>query len=227
MSFEINDTILSQYGVSERIKRLLRGFDELIKPDADIELFYNNVFNILTAQGAGLDIWGVIIGIGRNIQVKSSAPDNTYLGFKGSGQDVFNSSPFYNTSAGTETVTLADNAYRELLLIKQSANISRTDIASLENLLERLYSGRGNFYILETGPMKLRYVFEFYLKPFEESLALRRDLPPKPAGVTYEIYQIKPKQTFGFNGANMNTFNHGVFDPKGIQATYTNANKTF
>ena len=77
MSFEINDTILSQYGVSERIKRLLRGFDELIKPDADIELFYNNVFNILTAQGAGLDIRGVIIGIGRNIQVKSSAPDNT------------------------------------------------------------------------------------------------------------------------------------------------------
>lgn len=220
MSFEIDDTILSQYGASERIKKLLRGFNELIKPDADIELFYNNVFNILTAQGAGLDIWGVIIGIGRNIQVKSSAPDNTYLGFKGSGQDVFNSSPFYNTSAGTETVTLADNAYRELLLIKQSANISRTDAASLTSLLERLYSGRGEFYVIEVGIMKLRYIFDFYLEPFEEALAARRDLPPKPAGVTYEILQVKTSETFGFEGSGMQPFNQGIFSPYGVQDTY-------
>ena len=44
-TFNIDDTILSQYGASERIKRLLRGFHELIKPDADIKLFYDNVFH--------------------------------------------------------------------------------------------------------------------------------------------------------------------------------------
>lgn len=220
MSFDIDDTILSQYGASKRIKALLRGFNELIKPDADIELFYNNVFNILTAQGVGLDVWGVIIGIGRTLQVKSSSNNSTFLGFNGSGQDVFSSSPFYNSNAGTDTVTLADTAYRELLLIKQSANISRTDAATLTSLLERLYEGRGNFYVIEVGIMKLRYIFEFYLEPFEEALAARRDLPPKPAGVTYQILQVKTSETFGFNDSGMQPFNCGVFSPYGLQETY-------
>lgn len=220
MNFNIDDTILSQYSASPRIKSLLRGFNDLIKPDADIELFYSNVFNILTAQGVGLDIWGSIIGIGRTLQVKSSSSDNLFLGFEGSEQDVFSSSPFYNSTTDSDTVTLADNAYRELLLIKQAANISRTDAASLTSLLERLYAGRGNFYVIEVGIMKLRYIFEFYLEPFEEALAARRDLPPKPAGVTYQILQVKTSETFGFNGSNMQPFNQGIFSPYNIQESY-------
>lgn len=224
--FNIKDTILFQYSSSPIIKAIIEGVNDLIKPDEDINLFYNEMFNILSAQGVGLDFWGVKLGIGRNIKVKSTANKYSYFGFNGSKLNAFNTFPFFSKTNTGDVVTLTDNAYRELLLIKAAANISRTDIASLENLLERLYSDRGNFYILEIGTMKLRYVFEFYLTPFEEALALRRDLPPKPAGVTYEIYQIKPKQTFGFNGSNMNTFNHGVFDPKGVQATHTNINNT-
>ena len=222
--FNIKDTILFQYSSSPIIKAIIEGVNDLIKLDEDINLFYNEMFNILSAQGVGLDFWGVKLGIGRNIKVKSTTNKYSYFGFNGSKLNAFNTFPFFSKTNTGDVVTLADNSYRELLLIKAAANISRTDIASLENLLERLYSDRGNFYVLETGTMKLRYVFEFYLTPFEEALALRRDLPPKPAGVTYEIYQIKPKQTFGFNGSNMNTFNHGVFDPKGVQATYTNTN---
>lgn len=212
-SFDIDETILSQYGASERIKRLLRGFDELIKPDADIKLFYNNVLNILTARGVGLDVWGIIIGIGRNIQVSSTSSNTDFFGFNGSGYNVFNASPFYDTKSGSGTITLADNAYRELLLIKAAANISRTDAASLTSLMERLYSDRGDFYIVEAGLMKLNYIFGFYLEPFELALALRRDLPPKPAGVSYTVYQIDIANTFGFAGSNMQPFNQGVFNP--------------
>lgn len=213
MGFEINDTILSQYGASERIKKILRGFDELIKPDADIKLFYDNVLNILTARGVGLDVWGIIIGIGRNIQVSSTSSNTDFFDFNGSGYNVFNASPFYNTKSGNGPITLADNAYRELLLIKAAANISKTDAASLTSLMERLYSDRGDFYIVEAGLMKLNYIFGFYLEPFELALALHRDLPPKPAGVSYTVYQIDIANTFGFAGSNMQPFNQGVFNP--------------
>ena len=225
--FNIKDTILFQYSSSPIIKAIIEGVNDLIKPDEDINLFYNEMFNILSAQGVGLDFWGVKLGIGRNIKVKSTTNKYSYFGFNGSKLNAFNTFPFFSKTNTGDVVTLSDNSYRELLLIKAAANISRTDIASLENLLERLYSGRGNFYVLEIGTMKLRYIFEFYLTPYEESLALRRDLPPKPAGVTYEIYQIVPEETFGFEGSEMNGFDNGVFDPKGMQATYTNANKTF
>ena len=217
--YNIDDTILSQYSASPRIKSLLRGFNELIKPDADVDLFYNNVFNILTAQGYGLDVWGEIIGIGRTFNVRDDNTASLYLGFEGSEQDVFDSSPFYNTGTGAGTVTLSDNAYRELLLIKQAANISRTDACTITTLLERLYRNRGEFYALETGIMKLRYIFEFYLEPFEEVLIQRRELPPKPAGVTYQILQVKTSETFGFEGSEMQPFDQGVFSPFGLQDT--------
>ena len=216
-TFNIDDTILSQYGVSERIKRLLRGFHELIKPDADIKLFYDNVFNILTAKGVGLDVWGLIIGISREIQVATASTNTSFFGFRGSGCDVFSSSPFYHTQSGGGTITLADDAYRELLLIKAAANISRTDLASLSSLFERLYANRGNFYIVEAGIMQLNYIFGFYLEPFELSLILRPGLLPKPAGVSYTVYQVDVANTFGFNGSGMQPFNQGVFNPFGGQ----------
>ena len=216
-TFNIDDTILSQYGASERIKRLLRGFHELIKPDADIKLFYDNVFNILTAKGIGLDVWGLIIGISREIQVATASTNTSFFGFRGSDCDVFGSSPFYNTQSGGGTITLADDAYRELLLIKATANISRTDLASLSSLFERLYANRGNFYIVEAGIMQLNYIFGFYIETFELSLVLRPGLLPKPAGVSYTVYQIDIANTFGFNGSGMQPFNQGVFNPFGGQ----------
>ncbi len=70
--FNIKDTILFQYSSSPIIKAIIEGVNDLIKPDEDINLFYNEMFNILSAQGVGLDFWGVKLGIGRNIKVKST-----------------------------------------------------------------------------------------------------------------------------------------------------------
>ena len=218
--FDIDETILSQYSASPRIKALLLLFNILSDPKAVIKLFYDKVFNILTAEGAGLDVWGNIIGLGRNIKVKSKARTDKFFGFENSEEAPFDVSPFYSDDADSEIISLADNAYRELLLIKAAANIASTNAENMTELLERLYSGRGDFYILEVGTMKLRYIFEFYLEPFEEALASRRDLPPKPAGVTYELLQIKTDETFGFEGSGMQGFDNGVFSPYDIDDSY-------
>ena len=63
------ETVQSQYAASPVIRALAESARIRIAPDADIELFYRSVFNIATASGAGLDIWGRILGIGRKVDI--------------------------------------------------------------------------------------------------------------------------------------------------------------
>lgn len=41
--------------------------NEYIKPDTDIDNFFSFIWNVDTAQGFGLDIWGRIVGVSREI----------------------------------------------------------------------------------------------------------------------------------------------------------------
>lgn len=61
----VESTIISQYGNSATISQLIQNMNDYIDPSADIDNFYNYVFNIETAQGFGLDIWGRIVGVSR------------------------------------------------------------------------------------------------------------------------------------------------------------------
>ena len=63
------ETIQSQYSASRTIRALADSARVRIAPDADIALFYANIFNIATARGAGLDVWGRILGIGRKVDI--------------------------------------------------------------------------------------------------------------------------------------------------------------
>lgn len=63
----VEQTIISQYGNSSTIGQLIQNMNENIDPRADIDNFFNYVFNIETAQGFGLDIWGRIVGVSREV----------------------------------------------------------------------------------------------------------------------------------------------------------------
>ena len=63
----VEQTIISQYGNSSTIGTLIQNMNAYIDPEADIWTFYSFVFNVETAQGFGLDIWGRIVGVNRDI----------------------------------------------------------------------------------------------------------------------------------------------------------------
>lgn len=63
----VEQTIISQYGNSATITKLIYNMNENLDPTADIDSFYNVVWNVDTAIGFGLDIWGEIVGISREI----------------------------------------------------------------------------------------------------------------------------------------------------------------
>ena len=95
---DISATIQSQYAASPKIIALAQGFADLIDPEADARLFYDSVFNIDTAQGVGLDIWGRIVGLGRTAEMVTKL-GVTYFSFYSQGVPNgrgFDDRPFYH-----------------------------------------------------------------------------------------------------------------------------------
>lgn len=148
--------------------------------------FYSNIWNVDTAQGFGLDIWGRIVVIGRNIEITES----DYFGFSTTPTRSwlpFNQGVFYNGEKSTSVFQLADNAYRALILAKALSNISATDVRSLNRALRSLFRNRGKAYVKQVGPMAIEYVFEFFLEPWESSVVRFGEALPRPAGVSVSV----------------------------------------
>lgn len=67
--FDWRQTILSQYANSDRITGLIETFFAATDQTANFDAFWDNIWNLDTAVGYGLDVWGRIVGINRVLQV--------------------------------------------------------------------------------------------------------------------------------------------------------------
>src|ERR1043166_4995609 len=67
--FDWWQTVISQYANSPRMMQLLADFYDYIDPVYLDDQFFDLVWNVDTAIGYGLDIWGRIVGVSRVIQV--------------------------------------------------------------------------------------------------------------------------------------------------------------
>lgn len=183
-------TFLAQYAQSPILTSLIQAANEAIDPTADFDNFLSVVWNIYTAQGFGLDIWGRIVNVPRTINIPASS---AYFGFEeGSVYYPFNQEPFYNGPQAGTLYTLSDDAYRVLILTKALANISSFTAQSMNALLNFMFNGqgltRGSCYVLETGtPMQINYVFNFALQSWEAAILEQASLMPRPAGVGVTI----------------------------------------
>jgi len=179
-------TILNQYANSPRIAALVDYTNGWVDPGADLDAFYDYVWNVETAQGFGLDIWGRIVNIPRQITIQP-LPD--YLGFEEAlpGSFPFNQEPFYDGPHSGGVYNLTDDAYRVLIMTKALANISSFTAPSMNALLSFLFAGRGDCHVEELGGMAIKYVFNFALQPWEASVIQQPDLMPRPAGVSVTI----------------------------------------
>lgn len=213
---DVERTIISQYANSATIVQLVKNMNEYVDPRADFDAFFDYVWNVESAQGFGLNIWGRIVGISRELLIPD-APN--FFGFNeatGSAHS-FNESPFYDgTAPVTQTYLLADDAYRQLILVKALANISATNAPSINQLLQNMFAGRGRCYVNDLGGMALRYTFEFDLTPYEFAIMTQSGALPRPAGVNASLFQ-SALPLFGFSEAGVSAapFGQGVFVPQG------------
>jgi hypothetical protein len=178
----VEQTIISQYGNSSAIGKLIHTFNDCIDPSTDIDNFYSFVWNVETAQGFGLDIWGRIVGVQRDIFVNP----------------VF---------------SLDDTAFRSLILLKALSNISASDAPSINKLLTNWMTGRGRCYVTDLGEMRMSYVFEFVLQPFELQIITQGGIFLRPAGVkarviatNFPVFGFREGGTRAYTGFNQAPF---------------------
>lgn len=200
-------TIQSQYSSSPHIMGIVEAFRQEIDPTADILDFFIKYFDPRTARGIGLDIWGIIVGIGREIKVD----DTDFFGFYGSDLTPFDNSPFYYEGA-TKIYKLQDEAYRELIFLKAYANISDATMPNIKYLLNELLGEK--FVAIQVDTMQIRVIFLSYdIEPYSIAILKQYGLLNLGAGVGWEYYIIDPEETFGFDGSGLQPFDQGIFAP--------------
>lgn len=180
---DFDRTIISEFSSSPTLCALITSINEWIDPDANFEAFYTNIWNIDSASGFGLDIWGRIVGINRIVTLAGPIPP--YFGWEEARPSTtgFNQAPFYSGPAVTQNFTLTDEAYRNAILVKAAQNITNCSIPAINQILLNLFPGRGSCYVLDGLNMTLTYVFNFALVPFEVALVTTSGVLPKPTGV--------------------------------------------
>lgn len=198
--------MISQYANSPKFVSLVNGLTGIFNNAQTLQDWYNVVFNLKTATGYGLDIWGLILNQSRLFYYTdpdSGTTESVYL--KGS-----------QTVDGVQySEEQIEEIYRQVLFLKAMANITNATLASLNQMLQFYYQGRGRVYVIEYGTMEIRYVFEFYVNKLEKAI-FTSDIMPKPTGVLTSFEYIPLHEYFGFfvDGLNAASQPYAPFDQK-------------
>jgi len=211
----VERTIISQYANSPSLVQLIHNMDEYIDPRVNIDTFFSYVWNVDTAVGFGLDIWGRIVGVSRLLKIPNDLDTFGYINDNiPADWQPFNQGTFATGAETTQAYYLPDPTYRTLILTKALANIVATTAASLNQLLRNLFPGRGRTYVLDQGGMSMVFVFEFEISQAEYAILTQSGALPHPAGVQYSVVVIPTAAgLFGFSeqGAGVQPFDQGVF----------------
>lgn len=203
----VEQTIISQYTHSPIINQIIGYFNGSIDPNADLEHFCHAIWSVDTAQTYGLNVWGRIVGIEREIRM--SAQDE-FIGFT-QGFVPFGSGAWGVDESTDRVYQLDDDTYRKVIMLKAMSNIIYATAPNINRLLRAMFGKRGRAYFVKNGTMAARYVFEFYLLPVERAVIRQTDLLPHPCGVLLDFYEPEVDATFGYKEANLAPFGQGAF----------------
>lgn len=192
-------TVISQYNQSPTIQSLLYAINQWIDPTKDLDNFYNYIWNVDTARGYGLDVWGRIVAVGRVLQLAVSDP---YWGFDEAtivSAWPFNTADvapytqqsggiFYQNQPLTSNYILSDDGYRTLILAKALFNITDGSIPAMNQILLNLFGSIGRAYIIDNQDMSMTYKFEFVPTPLVSAIISQSGVMPRPTGVSVSYF---------------------------------------
>lgn len=180
--FNVWTTIQQEYANSAGLINIILFLNSAIDQTKNLDDFFDLMWNVATAQGYGLDVWGRIVGVGRILNVASG--EN--LGFEeasGAGITGWNQGPFYSGVSVTSNYSLADDAFRTLIYAKALSNICDGSIPGINSILQTLFPGK-SCYVTNGQNMTMTYTFNFALTTLEQAIVEGTGILPTPAGVT-------------------------------------------
>lgn len=187
--FDYWQTIISQYANSPILTTLIGNFYQYLDQTFNFSQLFDNIWNVTTAQGYGLDVWGRIVGVQRIINVPTGA--GPFFGFEeaGVGPQPFGQGVFFAGGSLTNNFALSDAAFRILIYAKALANISNGSIPAINQLLLALFPNRGQCFVVDLGSMQMEYLFKFPLTAVEAAILNQSGVLPKPVGVSATVVQ--------------------------------------
>lgn len=187
--FDPWSTIISEYANSPIISALCVNMAQYVDPTRDMDSFYDTIWNVDTAIGYGLDVWGRIVGVTRTIQLPVSSQ---YFGFEEAGSLTFGQGTFYNGSGISNNYSLADESFRTLIFAKALANICDGSISSINQLMLNLFPGRGACFVVDNLNLTMTYQFDFVLSSVELAIVSRSGVLPRTSGVSFTVFLNPP-----------------------------------
>lgn len=180
--FDWKDTVYSQYANSPILLALLDAFSSAVDPTGLFIQFFDLMWNLDTAQGYGLDVWGRIVGVQRALSVA----EGTYFGFEQQLPDIttFNFGVFFTGAPATSNFNLTDQAFRQLIIAKALANICDGSIPGINAVLLTLFKGRGDCWVADNENMTMTYTFAFPLTPVDTAIISESGVLPRSTGVS-------------------------------------------
>lgn len=177
--------VISQYANSDRIDSMIQSFNAALDQTENMQNLFDFVWNVDTAQGYGLDVWGRIVGVSRALALPATAGNfgfneaNSWTGFGQGG--------FFSGGGISPNLLLSDADFRLLILAKAATNITDGSIPSINAILLALFPLRGKCYVADGLNMSLTYTFQFPLNPVEVAIVQASGVLPNPAGVVVNV----------------------------------------
>lgn len=206
--FEIDllQAILWQYNEAINLQTILKNEENFYqKNHTDFwNDWYNDVFNLQTANDFGLSVWAIILQL--PIQLTPPPSDNDRIWGFGQYRKNFENGNF-NPNAGSSGLTTTEK--RIVLQLRYYQLVCNAAIPNTNRFLNFVFKDLGDFYVLENFNMHITVVIGFNINITLLQFIQQHDLIPRSAGVGIK-YIYKDQKVWGF-GQYRKNFNNGNF----------------
>lgn len=192
------DEVQAQYR-DGNIKELIQGIADIKKTyieNAFLSLKNDN-FDITTAKGDGLDMWGLLLHFYRFIPTDPSTDEGIqYFNFNNKN---FRNLQFVNPN-NPNYGRLTDDIYRKFLVLIYQGMFILNTIPNINIFINEIFNDFDKIIVRDSLDMSYQ-VYAFYGNNFPIWLKWildNYDILPRPSGVGSKYIDVKPTKTFGF-----------------------------
>lgn len=168
--------------------------------------WYNNVFNLQTANQFGLTVWAIILDIPIIVTTTPSDPANPGLFFDELHRN-FTHGNFFRSGSGAVQLTIEQS--RTVLRMRYYQITTKGSVPEINRFMNILFQSYGHCFVIDNLDMTATYVLQFVPPSSIAYIFSNYDLLPRPAGVKVD-YVIRVPTVFGFGDTNQN-FDNGNF----------------
>lgn len=192
------DSIQYQY-YNTNLGEFLRGVRDINERfiNQAITTAFNDVVNLQTAVGAGLDMWGKVLGFPRYIPIDGETPkDWKNFNF----YDTYFKKLKFKNYSDVAFVGLPDYNYRLILLLLKAQQSITPNIKSIDLLVNEIFTQLEiNIIVKDTTDMSyITYIFKKEVPDWLGWILKHYDILPRPAGVGAN-FMVDLRRAFGFD----------------------------